>query len=237
MARPGLAALMLLFALSGFTTEMTVVLFTPLILSFGTTAQLGLTMSLCASGFLAGGLLMSIWGGPRRRLRLVIIFMILLGLFSALIGLRASVGLIIVSGFLSTLCVPILSSSNQVIWQNKVAADIQGRVFAIRRTIVLATPLLTYLVAGPLADRIFEPMMAANGPLAGSIGQILGTGTGRGIGLLFVTMGLLLVLITALSCLSPHLRHVEDELPDTAAGQPIRAAADKGSLMPLPATD
>ena len=91
MARPGLAALMLLFAMSNFTTEMTVVLFTPLILSFATTAQLGMAMSLCASGFLAGGLLMSIWGGPKRRLRAVIIFMILLGLFSALIGLRASV--------------------------------------------------------------------------------------------------------------------------------------------------
>ncbi len=203
MARPGLAALMLLFALSNFTTEMTVVLFTPLILSFGTTAQLGLAMSLSASGFLAGGLLMSIWGGPKRRLRVVIIFMILLGLFSALIGLRASVGLIIISGFLATLCVPIISSSNQVIWQKKVAADVQGRVFAIRRTITLATPLLTYVVAGPLADRVFEPMMAVNGPLAGSIGQILGMGPGRGIGLLFVAMGLLLVLITAISCLSP----------------------------------
>jgi MFS family permease len=237
MGRPGLAALMLLFALSNFTTEMTVVLFTPLILSFATTAQLGLTMSLSASGFLAGGILMSIWGGPRRRLRIVIIFMILLGLFSALIGLRASMSLIIICGFLATLCVPILSSSNQVIWQKKVAADVQGRVFAIRRTILLVTPLLTYVVAGPLVDHVFEPIMAINGPLAGSIGQILGMGPGRGIGLLFVSMGLLLVLITAISCLSPHLRRVEDELPDAVTGLPIRAEVDKGSLMPLPASD
>ena len=237
MARPGLAALMLLFALSNFTTEMTVVLFTPLILSFGSTAQLGLAMSLSASGFLVGGILMSIWGGPKRRLRVVIIFMILLGLFSALIGLRASVGLIIISGFLATLCVPILSSSNQVIWQKKVAPDVQGRVFAIRRTIILATPLLTYVVAGPLADRVFEPMMAVNGPLAGSFGQILGTGPGRGIGLLFVSMGLLLVLITAISCLSPHLRRVEDELPDAVIAQPGHVKAEKGSLLPSPATD
>ena len=147
------------------------------------------------------------------------IFMILLGLFSALIGLRASVGLIIVSGFLATLCVPILSSSNQVIWQKKVAPDVQGRVFAIRRTIVLATPLLTYVIAGPLADRVFEPLMAVNGPLAGSIGQILGMGPGRGIGLIFVSMGLLLVLVTAIGCLSPHLRRVEDELPDAVMAQ------------------
>jgi MFS transporter, DHA3 family, macrolide efflux protein len=236
MARPGLAALMLLFALSSFTTEMTVVLFTPLILSFGTTSQLGMAMSLCASGFLAGGLLMTIWGGPKRRLRAVIIFMILLGVFSALIGLRASVGLIVIGGFLSTLCVPIISSSNQVIWQKKVAADVQGRVFAIRRAITLATPLLTYVLAGPLSDRVFEPLMAINGPLAGSLGQILGTGTGRGIGLLFVSMGLLLVLITAISCLSPHLRRVENELPDVVADQPVHAEAAKPSLIPAPAS-
>jgi DHA3 family macrolide efflux protein-like MFS transporter len=237
MARPGLAALMLLFALSNFTTEMTVVLFTPLILAFGTTAQLGMAMSLCASGFLVGGLLMSIWGGPKRRVKVVIICMLLLGLFLGLIGMRASVVLIIIGGFLSTLCVPIISSSNQVIWQKKVAPDVQGRVFAIRRTITLATPLLTYVVAGPLVDRVFEPLMAVNGPLAGSIGQILGMGAGRGIGLLFVAMGLLLVLITAVSCLFPHLRRVEDELPDAVIAQPVHIKAEKQSLLPSPASD
>ncbi len=237
VARPGLAALVVLVALSNFTTEMTVVLFTPLILSFGTTAQLGMAMSLCASGFLAGGLLMSIWGGPKHRIRLVIIFMILLGVFLALIGLRPSVGLIVVGGFLSTLTVPIISSSNQVIWQKKVAPDVQGRVFSIRRAITLATPLLTYVVAGPLADRIFEPLMAANGPLVGSLGQVLGTGAGRGIGLMFVAMGLLLVLITAAGCLSSHLRRVEDELPDAVSSQPVPAETGTGSLLPAPASD
>jgi MFS family permease len=235
MARPGLAALMVLFALSGFTTEMTVVLYTPLILSFGSTTQLGLAMSLSAGGFLVGGLLMSIWGGPRRRVWVVMLFMLLLGLFSALIGLRASMGLIIISGFFATLCVPILSSSNQVIWQKKVAPDVQGRVFAIRRTIVLATPLLTYLTAGPLADRVFEPMMAVNGALSDSFGQVLGMGPGRGIGLLFVSMGLLLILATAISWLSPHLRRVEEELPDAVTTQPARVKTDKKLPSLLPA--
>jgi MFS family permease len=237
MRRPGLSALMLLFTIANFMTEMTVVLFTPLILSFASTAQLGLAMSLSSSGFLVGGILMSIWGGPKRRLRAVIISLILLGLFSTLIGLRASVGLIIASSFMATLCVPILSSCNQVIWQKKVAPDVQGRVFAIRRAIVLTTPLLTYVLAGPLADRVFEPWMAVNGALAGSLGQMLGTGPGRGIGLLFVCMGLLLTLVTAISCLSPHLRRVEEELPEALTDQPVQAEADKPSLIAVPATD
>ncbi len=237
VVRPGLAALMLLFAIANFMTEMTVVLFTPLILSFASPAELGLAMSLSSSGFLVGGVLMSIWGGPKRRVRAVILSLILLGLFSALIGLHASVGLIIFSSFMATFCWPIVASSNQVIWQKKVAADVQGRVFAIRRTIVLTTPLLTYVTAGPLADRVFEPMMAVNGPLAGSIGRVMGTGPGRGIGLLFVSMGLLLALVTAISYLSPRLRQVEEELPDAATSQPVRMEAGNPSVIPLPSTD
>jgi DHA3 family macrolide efflux protein-like MFS transporter len=235
MARPGLAALMVLFAFTNFTTEMTVVLFTPLILSFASTAKLGLAMSLCSSGFLVGGLLMSIWGGPKRRVPVMMTLMILLGVFSAMIGLRASVGLIVVSGFLATLTVPIISSSNQVIWQKKVAADVQGRVFAIRRTITLATPLVTYAIAGPLSDRVFEPLMAVNGALSGSFGQFLGMGPGRGIGLLFVCMGLLLTLVTAIGCFSPRLRKVEEELPDAVTAQLARVKTDKKLPSLLPA--
>jgi hypothetical protein len=153
-----------------------------------------------------------------------------------MIGLRASVGLIVVSGFLATLTVPIISSSNQVIWQKKVAPDVQGRVFAIRRTIVLATPLVTYAIAGPLSDRVFEPLMAVNGALSGSFGQVLGMGPGRGIGLLFVVMGLLLTLVTAIGCLSPRLRKVEEELPDAVIVQPIHRKVKKQSLLPSPAS-
>jgi DHA3 family macrolide efflux protein-like MFS transporter len=237
MARPGLAALMTLFSFTNFTTEMTVVLFTPLILSFASTAKLGLAMSLCSSGFLVGGLLMSIWGGPKRRVPLMMTLMILLGVFSAMIGLRPSVGLIVVSGFLATLTVPIISSSNQVIWQKKVAADVQGRVFAIRRTITLATPLVTYAIAGPLSDHVFEPLMAVNGALSDSFGQVLGLGSGRGIGLLFVCMGLLLTVVTAIGCLSPRLRKVEEELPDAATSQPVHTEVGTGSLILSPASD
>jgi hypothetical protein len=49
-------------------------------------------------------------------------------------------------------------------------------------------------------------------------------------------MGLLLVLITAISCLSPHLRRVEDELPDAVDAQPVQAEADKPALIPSPAS-
>ena len=56
--------------------------------------------------------------------------------------------------------------------------------------------------------------MAANGLLAGSVGQILGVGPRRGIGLLFITMEILAILLTVAVYRYPRLRFVEEELPD-----------------------
>jgi MFS transporter, DHA3 family, macrolide efflux protein len=167
----------------------------------------------------------------------VMISMLLVGLFMALIGLRASIPLVTASLFLCLVFYPITTSSNQAIWQSKVAPDVQGRVFAIRQAFTLATPLLAYLVTGPLADGVFEPLMRVGGPLAGSVGQIIGVGPGRGAGLLFISAGLFLVLASVLGYLYPHLRRVETELPDAVAAAPIEAETGGQSLSPAPATN
>jgi hypothetical protein len=73
---------------------------------------------------------------------------------------------------------------------------------------------VAYVVAGPLADRIFEPLMAADGLLAGSLGQIIGVRPGRGIGLLFITMEIIAIVVTVAAYRYPRLRFVEEELPD-----------------------
>jgi len=73
---------------------------------------------------------------------------------------------------------------------------------------------VAYVVADPLADRIFEPLMAADGLLAGSVGQIIGVRPGRGIGLLFITMEIIAIVVTVAAYRYPRLRFVEEELPD-----------------------
>jgi DHA3 family macrolide efflux protein-like MFS transporter len=86
-------------------------------------------------------------------------------------------------------------------------------------------------------DKVFEPLLKTGGPLAGSVGQIIGVGAGRGAGLLFICAGLIIVLVSAIGYLSPSLRRVEDELPEAVTRRPVRAEADPKPLMPLPATD
>jgi hypothetical protein len=77
---------------------------------------------------------------------------------------------------------------------------------------------LAFLLAGFLADRIFEPLMLPGGALATSIiGEFIGVGKGRGIGLMFLLSGLLLWLASALAYAYPRLRNVESELPDVVS--------------------
>lgn len=56
--------------------------------------------------------------------------------------------------------------------------------------------------------------MADNGLLANSVGKFIGTGLGRGIGLMFIIMGLLIIFSVIILSQYPRLRLVEDELPD-----------------------
>lgn len=74
---------------------------------------------------------------------------------------------------------------------------------------------IAFLTAGPLADKFFEPLLMEGGALADTfVGQILGTGVGRGIGLMFILSGVTAILISAMVYANPRIRNLEDESPD-----------------------
>jgi len=102
-----------------------------------------------------------------------------------------------------------------------VPPDVQGRVLAVQRMIATSTRPMAYLIAGPLADKLFEPLLAPTGALTGSIGRIVGVGPGRGIGLLFLIMGVLKLAASLGSYLYPPIRQVEDELPAVLVNQSL----------------
>ncbi|MCB1162425.1 MFS transporter [bacterium] len=212
--RRGLRDMLLLFALLNFLLGMVNALGAPLLLSFLDPAKLGGVLSLAGIGMLAGSLLMSLWGGPRRKIHGVLGFMVLTGLGVALVGLRPSPLLVTAGFFTAMLFAPVVNGSSQAIWQRKVPARIQGRVFATRRMVSLGMAPLAYLLAGPLADHFFGPLMDSDGALAPTLGRWLGAGPGRGIGLMFVLFGLAAAIAPALAYLNPALRRVEEDLPD-----------------------
>ncbi len=212
--RPGLLMLLILFAVDNFVFGMVEVLLTPLVLTFASVTVLGTIQSIGGAGMLLGSLAMSMWGGPRPLIRGVFAFDFLCHLCILSLGLGTSFALFAVANFIFFFSLPLVNGCCHGILLRKVTPDIQGRVFATIQMISLSCIPLAYVVAGPLSDRIFEPLMAADGFLAASVGQIIGVGPGRGIGLLFITLEVLAMLITFAAYRYPRLRFIEDELPD-----------------------
>ncbi len=159
------------------------VLFIPLYLSFTNEVVLGTAMSVWGIGMLAGSLVMGIWGGPQRRIRGMMAGIALGGLLVAAMGLDDSVLLVTAAAFVLMVTVAIVNGTSQALWQVKVPPELQGRTFSVRRMLAQMAIPVAYLSAGPLADSVFEPLLAIGGGLADSVGSVIGTGPGRGIGL------------------------------------------------------
>lgn len=210
-ARPGLLGLLLFLAASNFSIGMVTVLVTPLVLAFASATTLGMVLSIGGSGMLVGSVVMSVWGGPRQAVYGVLGASLLLGVCICIAGLRPSTPLITAAAFCGFFCSPIVGGCSQAIWQRQVAPELQGRVFAVRRMIAFSAMPLAYLVAGPLTDQLFEPLLVTGGPLTSSLGQLIGVGPGRGIGLLFLVLGTISVLASIAGYLYSPLRQVEAE--------------------------
>jgi MFS family permease len=213
-ARKGLLALLLFFLATNFLSGVMSPLIVPLILDNWDANTLGYISTLMGVGMLVGTLVMSAWGGGKRKIYTLLWAGILSGLFLGAVGLRVSIPLIAACGVAIMFCGPFMNACSQAIWQAKVAPDVQGRVFAVRRTIAWSSGIIAPLLAAPLADYIFKPSMAVGGVLAPILGPIFGYGASRGVGVLISLVGLLSTAVSVIALLTPLVRRVELDLPD-----------------------
>ena len=215
-ARKGLLALLLFFLATNFLSGVMSPLLVPLILDNWDASTLGYISTLMGVGMLGGTLVMSAWGGGKRKIFTLLGAAALIGLFLSAVGLRAYLPLLIVCGIGVMFFSPFTNACSQAIWQAKVAPDVQGRVFAVRRAIAWSFGIIAPLLAAPLADYIFKPGMATGGILAPILGPIFGYGASRGIGVLISLVGLLTTVVAIVAWFTPLVRRVELDLPDHA---------------------
>jgi MFS family permease len=217
LARPSLLGLQSVFSVGNFFTTIGWTLMAPMILArtgnnevvFGTVQSAG------AIGGVVGGLAMSAWGGTKRKIHGVLAGWILTCLSGqVLLGLGSSLPVWAVASFIFAFFAPVINASNQSIWQAKVAPDVQGRVFSVRRLIAWVVSPLARLIAGPLADRLFEPAMMPDGALAPTFAWLVGNGKGSGMSLIVVISGLLAALAGVMGYSLRSIRNVEEILPD-----------------------
>lgn len=115
-------------------------------------ATLNTTLGL---GFVAGGLILGVWGGFRRRMYTAIVGLALSAVGTLLIGIApaehywvAVVGMGLFGVFNT-----ISNGGFMSIIQSVVAPEIQGRVFTVLMSITQSVLPIGYLIAGPVADR------------------------------------------------------------------------------------
>lgn len=231
--RKSLLGIQLTFTISNFFFAIGMVLIAPMVLARTDNNELalGTVQSFLGVGGVVGALLLSAWGGPKRRIHGVLAGFILSSLLGqSLMGIGQSVPVWSAAAFFSMLVLPFINGSNQSIWQSKVAPDVQGRVFATRRLIAQIAGPLGMLIGGPLADQVFEPAMSAGGALAQLFGPLVGTGPGAGMALILVFTGILGATAGVVGYLTPAIRNAESLMPDHDA------MAAQGGLAPSAVT-
>ena len=217
LQRPSLLGLQLVFMGINLTAMFGLALLAPMILarSGNNEVALGTAQSIGAVGGVVGGLLLSVWGGPKKRTNGVLGGMLGSSVSGSLLfGIATTLPLWAVASFFSNFFLPIINGSNQAIWQAKVAPDVQGRVFSVRRLIAQVMGPIAAIIAGPMADNWFEPAMREGGALASTLGWLVGTGPGAGMGLMMVISGILGVTVALLGYMSKTIRDAERLLPD-----------------------
>lgn len=192
---PSLRALILLFVFANFFLAIGATLLSPLILSqTGDKTLLAGVQSSGALGGIAGGALLSLWGGPKKRINGILLGGVgacLLGVAGLGVGRSALVWA--AASFFFAFFEPFVEGGNLAVWQSKVDVTIQGRVLSARRLLVQVPFLLGTAASGWLADRL---------PFENNYSTLL------------VLAGLLGALTFLIGSLIPALRDAERILPD-----------------------
>lgn len=216
--RPSLTGLQLVFFFGNFVAAFFNILSNPTILARtgNNAAILGSAQSIAAIGGVLGSVLITTWGGfKKNKVRGVLLGWFVFGVGVFFFGFGSSLIWWAVCMFLGFFFIPLVNSSNQAIWQEKVPPDLQGRVFSVRRIFAQVVMPLGMLLSGPLADYVFEPaFMAPTEGLPLFFSQWFEPGLGAGMSFMISACGVLVILIAVGGYLFPAVRNVETIIPD-----------------------
>lgn len=225
--RPSLLGLQLIFFVGNLFSGIAYTVLAPMILArtASDSLQFGAVQTAGAIGGLVGGVIMSAWGGFKKRTHGVLGGWIWSGLAFAVVGLVGGLPVWIAGAALGALVGPLINGSNQAIWQSKVAPDLQGRVFSARRLIAWFTNPISPIIAGVLADYLLEPAAIAGTGMPGALSWLVGTGPGAGMGLLIVFCGFGAAAVGLAGYFLPAIREAETILPDHDQLKPAETTA------------
>lgn len=190
-----------------------------LVIKLGSATKFGIVVSSAGCGMLTGSAIMSIWGGPKRRIIGILNLTILQGFVIIILGLGIKLSLIVASigVFVYQLADPIIMGSNRSIWQSKVPMELQGRVFSLQLMFQRGALIPAFIIAGILVDQFFEPFLAKNTFIRAYLGQFIGNEADTGICLFLIALGIFKISLSTIGYRDSLMLSVESNSPENSS--------------------
>ncbi|GAA2097029.1 hypothetical protein GCM10009759_26790 [Kitasatospora saccharophila] len=215
LGTPGLRAMLFFFAGTNLLVGPLFIFFQPLVLGFGSLSDVARVSLAGGFGIVLGGTLMAVWGGPsRHRMRGVLGAFLLMAAGCLVTGLRPSTALVGVGVFGMFLGLTVMNTVYATIVQVKVPARFHGRAFAVNALFAWCTMPVGFVLLGPGTAALLQPALEPGGALAPTVGHLIGTGPGRGLGLTYVLFALVLIATGLVLRRLPVFAHFDERVPD-----------------------
>lgn len=206
---PGLFALILFTTFNNFIGGVFMALMDAYGLSLVTVQIWGLLWGVLSFGFIFGGLFIAKFGLGKNPLRTLFMVNSVIWVTCIFFPIQPSIVLLSLGGLVWMSLVPFIEATEQTIIQTVVPPQRQGRVFGFAQSVEQAASPLTAFLIGPIAQFLFISFMTT-GRGVELIGSWFGTGTGRGIALVFMMAGVLGLIVTMISMRSNAYRLLAD---------------------------
>ncbi|KOR90800.1 MFS transporter [Paenibacillus solani] len=164
----------------------------PMLLTFTNSSVVGTVETIVASGMLVSSVMIGFLPIKKGYVKILSVSLFFVGLFMAGFGFRENIVFICISGFLFFAMLPFANTSLDVLVRTNIDNAVQGRAWALIGILSQLGFVAAYALSGVMADYVFTPLLVDGGALADSVGQIIGTGDGRGSGFLIIIAGMLL---------------------------------------------
>lgn len=207
LAISGLFALILFSTFNNFVGGVYMALMDPYGLEMFPVELWGTFFAVGATGFIVGGALIGKFGLGSNPLRTMLIAVVLMGLLGAVFTLREWAWLYVLGIWLYLCLVPVVEAAEQTVIQQVVPLNRQGRVFGFAMAFESAAAPITAFLIAPVAQVWIIPY-ARSSEGAAQLEPLLGEGTSRGIALVFLIAGVILIVAALLAFLTPVYRRV-----------------------------
>lgn len=213
---PGLFALILFATFNNLIGGVYLALMDPYGLTLFAVEVWGVVLGVASTGFIIGGVVIAKFGLGRNPIRTMLLVVVGMGVLGAAFTIREWWWLYAVGIFLYMALVPAVEAAEQTVIQKVVPFRRQGRVFGFATAVESAAAPITAFLIAPIAEFWIIPFMESEAGRE-AWGWALGEGDARGIALVFLFAGLVMVVLALAAFATKSYRLLSERFTGAAS--------------------